>query len=163
MEHPSNRADVIGGLPEVDPNCKGCGKQLTLENAWFTDGCPCNTPLGINNMNETRWRLLMNLQQQQSREIERLQAEVAAKDAKLAECRDTLVAVATLPTRYVDIGKIRAYAAMPSDTLRIKCARRILDLLSDEPAEHPAVTEVQRLRAGIAAILDVYETPTLGP
>lgn len=64
--------DIIGGFPYAEPNCKGCGKQLTIENAWMTDGCPCNTPLGINSMNETRWRLLMDLQQQQSREIERL-------------------------------------------------------------------------------------------
>lgn len=51
--------DIIGGFPCAEPNCKGCGKPLTIENAPVTDGCPCNTPLGINNMNETRWRLLM--------------------------------------------------------------------------------------------------------
>ena len=62
-------ADIIGGFPETDPNCKGCGKPLTIENAWMTDGCPCNTALGVNSMNETRWRLLMNLQQQQSRDL----------------------------------------------------------------------------------------------
>lgn len=65
-------ADVIGGFPYADPNCKGCGAPLTLENAWMADGCPCNTALGVNSMNETRWRLLMQLQQQQSRRIEQL-------------------------------------------------------------------------------------------
>lgn len=58
--------DVIGGFPDVDPNCKGCGQPLMEENAWMTDGCPCNLTLGINSMNETRWRLLMRLQQRQS-------------------------------------------------------------------------------------------------
>lgn len=72
MEQSSNRADVIGGFSDVDANCKGCGKPLTLENAWMTDGCPCNTPIGVNNANETRWRLLMSLQQRQSHENERL-------------------------------------------------------------------------------------------
>lgn len=61
-------ADVIGGFPYADPNCKGCGKPLAVDNAWMTDGCPCNSELGINSMNETRWRLLMQLQQQQSRQ-----------------------------------------------------------------------------------------------
>jgi hypothetical protein len=60
-------ADIIGGFPYADPNCKGCGKPLTIENAWMTDGCPCNTALGVNSMNETRWRLLMQLQQRLER------------------------------------------------------------------------------------------------
>lgn len=55
--------DIIGGFPYADPYCKGCGKPLTLEHAWMTDGCPCNHVLGVNSMNETRWRLLMLLQQ----------------------------------------------------------------------------------------------------
>jgi hypothetical protein len=70
----SLQADVIGGFPQVSPNCAGCGQPLRIENAWVTDGCPCNTPLGVNNQNETRWRLLMQLQQKQSHEIERLKA-----------------------------------------------------------------------------------------
>jgi hypothetical protein len=68
---------VIGGFPNVDPNCKGCGKPMVIENAWMTDGCPCNHPLGINNQNETRWRLLMRLQQLQSIERDAARAEVA--------------------------------------------------------------------------------------
>lgn len=28
--------------------CKGCGKPLLPGNAWMTDGCPCNSPLGCN-------------------------------------------------------------------------------------------------------------------
>jgi len=66
------KADVIGGFDYVDPRCLHCGGPLELKNAWMTDGCPCNSPLGTNSMNETRWRLLMQLQQEQSREIEKL-------------------------------------------------------------------------------------------
>lgn len=70
--------DVIGGFPYASPNCKGCGKLLTVENAWMSDGCPCNSKLGINSMSETRWRLLMQLQQEQSQS---LAAERRLKDA----------------------------------------------------------------------------------
>jgi hypothetical protein len=87
------RADVIGGFPTASDNCLGCGKPLLLDNAWVTDGCPCNTPLGINNDNETRWRLLMQLQQRDSREAERLRkvlGEIAKAlpgyDAEAAHC-----------------------------------------------------------------------------
>lgn len=66
--------DTIGGFPVVSDTCAGCGKPLLLENAWMTDGCPCNTSLGVNSLNETRWRLLMELQQQQSRELEMLRS-----------------------------------------------------------------------------------------
>lgn len=69
----STEADTIDGFPERDPNCRGCGRPLELKNAWMTDGCPCNSLLGVNSMNETRWRLLMDLQQRQFRESFRLQ------------------------------------------------------------------------------------------
>lgn len=65
----SRKGDIIGGFPIVDPKCQGCGKSLLLANAWMTDGCPCNSPLGVNSMNETRWRLLMELQQIQRRRL----------------------------------------------------------------------------------------------
>jgi hypothetical protein len=58
--------DYIGNFPKADPNCAGCGQPLRMEDAWMSDGCPCNTPLGVNNTNETRWRLLMQLQQNAS-------------------------------------------------------------------------------------------------
>lgn len=64
--------DTIGGFPEASDNCAACGQPLLIENAWMTDGCRCNSPLGVNSMNETRWRLLMQLQQQQSHELEKL-------------------------------------------------------------------------------------------
>lgn len=74
-------ADIIGGFEYAYPNCLGCGKPLTIENAWMTDGCPCNSVLGVNNRNETRWRLLMQLQQQQSTAMEALrEALVSLKE-----------------------------------------------------------------------------------
>lgn len=80
--------DTIGGFEVSGPDCAGCGKPLLVENAWMTDGCPCNTPLGVNSMNETRWRLLMQLQQQQAREIERLRGLLDGGDEGLFERRD---------------------------------------------------------------------------
>lgn len=75
--------DIIGGFPYADAHCKGCGKPLDINNAWMTDGCPCNTNLGVNSMNETRWRLLMHLQQKQSLENEQLKELVSAIDRAL--------------------------------------------------------------------------------
>ena len=69
-------SDVIGGFPVVQQNCLGCDKPLTVENAWMTDGCPCNSELGVNSLNETRWRLLMQLQQQQSKELTAAKTEM---------------------------------------------------------------------------------------
>lgn len=57
--------DTIGGFPYAVAFCMGCGRQLLVDNAWMTDGCPCNSPLGVNSMNETRWRLLLELAQHQ--------------------------------------------------------------------------------------------------
>jgi hypothetical protein len=37
-------SQAVGG----DTACKGCGEPLKADNAWMTDGCPCNSPLGIN-------------------------------------------------------------------------------------------------------------------
>jgi hypothetical protein len=71
-------SDVIGGFPITSLNCQGCNKPLELNNAWMTDGCPCNSSLGCNNQNETRWRLLMQLQQNQSHRITELEAEKAS-------------------------------------------------------------------------------------
>ena len=32
----------------IPTNCRGCGKPLLIENILVDDGCPCNTPRGIN-------------------------------------------------------------------------------------------------------------------
>lgn len=69
------KTDTIGGFPYAEPDCKGCGKPLLLENSMVTDGCGCNTPLGINSMNETRWRLLMTYTQNLQWAQERLRKE----------------------------------------------------------------------------------------
>jgi len=82
--------DTIGGFPYAKPECNGCGKPLELQNAWMTDGCPCNTPLGVNSMNETRWRLLQQLQQDQARELESIRAELAhMRDTDAVQDRHT--------------------------------------------------------------------------
>lgn len=64
----------LGGMVGKDMDapelpCCGCGQPLLIENAWMEDGCPCNTPAGVNNLNLYRWRLLHELQQRQSREL----------------------------------------------------------------------------------------------
>lgn len=53
----------------VEQPCRGCGKALVVENAWMEDGCPCNTPAGVNNLNLYRWKLLHDLQQQHSYQL----------------------------------------------------------------------------------------------
>lgn len=65
-----SNVDFIGGFEIISPTCLGCGEALAIDNASMTDGCPCNSPLGVNNANETRWRLLMELQRRQARELE---------------------------------------------------------------------------------------------
>jgi hypothetical protein len=32
----------------VPTTCNGCGKPLTLDHLYYDDGCPCNTPRGVN-------------------------------------------------------------------------------------------------------------------
>lgn len=34
--------------PNIPVLCNGCGLPLLLENLYVDDGCPCNTPRGVN-------------------------------------------------------------------------------------------------------------------
>lgn len=34
--------------PNIPWKCNGCGAPLLLENLFADDGCPCNTPRGVN-------------------------------------------------------------------------------------------------------------------
>jgi len=34
--------------PKIPDVCAACGKPLLLENLFVEDGCPCNSPLGVN-------------------------------------------------------------------------------------------------------------------
>lgn len=78
---PSHVASMEGSdMRAPEQPCGGCGKPLLIENAWMEDGCPCNTPAGVNNFNLYRWRLLHELQQKQSRELEA--ARSATGDSK---------------------------------------------------------------------------------
>jgi hypothetical protein len=36
------------GNPNIPAKCNGCGAPLLLENLFCDDGCPCNTPRGVN-------------------------------------------------------------------------------------------------------------------
>ena len=103
MSEEMPRADFIGGFPFADPNCKGCNKPLTLENAWSTDGCPCNSPLGVNNMNETRWRLLMQLQQKQSFQL--------ATARKMAAALQGIVSAQQVSDQRALVGQLQATVA----------------------------------------------------
>lgn len=65
--------------------CKGCGKELLAENCWMQDGCPCNTPRGVNDGNQqiSDWR--QEREQKASYEIEKLSTELAAARAERDE------------------------------------------------------------------------------
>lgn len=78
------------GFPFNDPLCGGCGKELLVENAWMTDGCPCNSPFGVNNQNAERWRLLMQLQQQQSAAADRLVQKNVVATGRIEELEKQL-------------------------------------------------------------------------
>jgi hypothetical protein len=39
--------DMAISFMNTDP-CRGCGQPLISTNIWITDGCPCNSPRGIN-------------------------------------------------------------------------------------------------------------------
>jgi hypothetical protein len=41
-------AEALALLDKPQPLCKGCGNKLRPENAWMEDGCPCNSPKGVN-------------------------------------------------------------------------------------------------------------------
>lgn len=45
--HPSC-AVVQGSNPSLQRYCRACGKSLRLENLFVDDGCPCNSPRGVN-------------------------------------------------------------------------------------------------------------------
>lgn len=34
--------------PHIPIACNGCGQQLLLANLYCDDGCPCNSPRGVN-------------------------------------------------------------------------------------------------------------------
>lgn len=34
--------------PNIPEKCNGCGRPLLMANIYVDDGCPCNTPRGVN-------------------------------------------------------------------------------------------------------------------
>ena len=128
----AERAEAeLAGMQGKDMNaverpCCGCGKPLLVENAWMEDGCPCNTPAGVNNLNLYRWRLLHELQQQQARENERLRAELAtAHNDALEKAEDAMLEV------FADMD--RAYLFTSGFDNRIIDARDAIRALKDKP------------------------------
>jgi len=92
------------------PNCAGCGEPLLLKNAWMYDGCPCNSPSGVNDDNLRRWKLLWQLQQQGARRYEQAERELAAaqeRNERLCEALQRL----RLGEWYVTADNVRANAA----------------------------------------------------
>lgn len=75
--------DTIGGFPFSEANCLECGEPLLLQNAWMTDGCPCNSPIGCNSLNETRWRLLMQLFRDERQRFDDSLVRLVAENVKL--------------------------------------------------------------------------------
>lgn len=71
-------ADYIGGFLFVDPYCAACKEPLRVANAWMADGCPCNSSLGVNNNNGTRWRFLVQLQRETAAELARCKEQCKA-------------------------------------------------------------------------------------
>jgi hypothetical protein len=41
-----------------DEICRGCNRPLDPANCWMEDGCPCNSPRGVNDGNQliSQWR-----------------------------------------------------------------------------------------------------------
>lgn len=81
-------------------NCNGCGEPLKVENAWMVDGCPCNSPEGCNSTNETRWRMLHELQQRQSHELHDATAALTAAREQAAQSAAELERVRKDAERY---------------------------------------------------------------
>lgn len=75
----------------VEQPCHGCGKALVTVNAWMEDGCPCNAPAGVNNLNLYRWKLLHDLQQQYSHKL----ASANQRATDLQACLDMYREVVT--------------------------------------------------------------------
>lgn len=44
----SSQVEFVPEVTIAHPVCRGCNQPLKAENAWMSDGCPCNNPRGIN-------------------------------------------------------------------------------------------------------------------
>lgn len=88
-------ASVKGNDQPVE--CRGCRKELKPENAWMTDGCPCNSPCGVNDAQpdeciETLKRLLEDeraIRRSLDQNIESMQQTNAVLVKRLSEREPT--------------------------------------------------------------------------
>ena len=44
----SSQVEFAPEVTPAHPVCRGCNQPLKAENAWMSDGCPCNSERGIN-------------------------------------------------------------------------------------------------------------------
>lgn len=79
-ERSAQAVGIIGTTLKASPKCLGCGEILLLCNAWMVDGCKCNSPLGVNDANRTRWELLLLAHRDRGYVIEKL--ETSLEDAR---------------------------------------------------------------------------------
>lgn len=78
-------------MMDDSPYCAGCNAELTLENAWMEDGCPCNNKKHCNTFNWHRWRLLRDLQQQQCHQLAAAKKREAVLREAAEEFRDIVL------------------------------------------------------------------------
>jgi hypothetical protein len=93
-------------------NCWGCGKELMAENCWMDDGCPCNTPRGVNDGNQliSDWR--REREQKASHELAALRAEV--QRVKAAATEEAAERFASTLANINDTCRARGFNAGPS-------------------------------------------------
>lgn len=144
------KTDIIGGFKYVSPNCAGCGKPLTQEDACLADGCPCNTALGINNDNETRWRLLIQSHQDKTYKLEEAEKRARSAEAYAAHAFrriKTFVAMADAGTCHGEelarwVGAAKQWAMNPSAAVQAQATGHVLEAALIEYSRHnnPGVT-----------------------
>ncbi len=74
----------------------------------MSEGCPCNSKPGCNTINGTRWRLLRDLQQQQSDELADLRDQVAQLTADNDAGREYM------RKAWFEMNAIRAHTGAPA-------------------------------------------------
>ncbi len=73
--------------------CRGCGRELSADNCWMVDGCPCNSTKGCNDGNQviSDWRNELRATEQGLRiaseaRVKELTAELVAERPKVIVC-----------------------------------------------------------------------------
>ena len=70
--------DILTREPDnMTIKCQGCNTPLDPVNAWMADGCPCNSPAGVNAGVLEDWRWFIT---QQNEQIKQAMATLAAAE-----------------------------------------------------------------------------------